>query len=79
MPYAIKRKGSKYQVVNTDTGEVKSTTTKAKAEKQLRLLKGIEKGWEPTGESDTYTRRINGKNVRLHVTGGTPSGTGKAQ
>lgn len=66
MPYAIRRKGSKYQVVNTDTGKVHSTTTKAKAEKQLRLLKGIEHDWTPTSDG-SYTRKINGRKVKLNI------------
>lgn len=67
MPYAIRRKGSKYQVVNTDTGKVHSTTTKAKADKQLHLLKGIERDWSPTGDG-AYTRKINGKQVKMRIT-----------
>lgn len=66
MPYAVRRKGSKYQVVNTSTGQVHSTTTKQKAEKQLRLLKGVEKDWTPTGDG-SYTRKINGKQVKLRI------------
>jgi hypothetical protein len=66
MPYAIKRKGSKYQVVNTETGKVHSTTTKAKAEKQLHLLRGIEHDWQPT-EDGAYTRTINGRKVKLRI------------
>ena len=74
MPYAMRRKGSKYQVYNKDTGEVKAeSTSKAKAERQLRLLRGIEHGWTPTGD-DTYTRKVNGRKVTLHVTGGKKSG-----
>lgn len=66
MPYAIKRKGSKYQVVSTDTGKVHSTTTKIKAEKQLRLLKGIEKDWQANGDG-SYSRTVNGRKVRLNI------------
>lgn len=66
MPYAVRRKGSKYQVVNTDTGKVHSTTTKAKADKQLRLLKGIERDWQPTDDG-AYTRKVNGRAVKLRI------------
>lgn len=70
MPYAIKRKGRQYQVVNTETGDIKaSSTSKAKAEKQLRLLRGLEHGWTPTGQ-DTFTRKIKGRKVTVHVSGG---------
>ena len=55
MPYAIqkitsgKNKG-KYKVVNTETGEVHSKgTTRSKAEGQVRLLRGVEHGFKPTG------------------------------
>jgi hypothetical protein len=76
MPYQIKRRGAKYEVVNTDTGEGHGPTTKAKAEKQLRLLKGIERGWTPTDRHGVYTREINGKKTTLRVVGG-KSGTHK--
>lgn len=66
MPYEIRRKGSKYQVVNTDTGKVHSTTTKLKAERQLRLLEGIERDWSKTGDG-AYTRKVNGQQVKLHI------------
>ena len=66
MPYAVRRKGSKYQVVNTDTGKVHSTTTKAKAERQLHLLKDIERDWQPTGDG-AYTRTVNGRKVKLRI------------
>lgn len=56
MPYEIKKsEGSGYEVVNTGTGEVKARhATKDDAERQVRLLRGIEDGWEPTG-SNTHT------------------------
>lgn len=66
MPYELRRKGNRYQVVNKDTGKVHSTTTRAKAEKQLKLLQGIEKDWTPTGDGG-YTRQVNGKQVNLRV------------
>lgn len=75
VPYEIKRKGSKYQVVNKETGEVKAeATSKSKAERQLRLLRGIEHGWTPSG-GDKYTRTVNGKKVTLHLVGGKGRGT----
>ncbi len=66
MPYVVRRQGNRYQVVNTETGKVHSTTTKAKAEKQVRLLRGVEKGWTPAGEG-TYTKQVNGRNVNLRI------------
>lgn len=48
MPYAIRKRDGKYCVVNTATGVVKAKhTTKAKAESQLRLLRGVEHGMKP--------------------------------
>lgn len=76
MPYKIQRKGRQYQVVNAETGEIKAaSTSKVKAERQLRLLRGIERGWTPTDRSDVYTRKINGKQVRLHLSGGQKHGS----
>jgi len=50
MPYTIKKRGRKYQVVNTQTGDVKGThDSLTKAEKQISLLRGVEHGWHPTG------------------------------
>lgn len=66
MPYEIRRKGSRYQVVNKETGKVHSTTTKANAERQLRLLQGVERGWEPTGDS-TYSKTVKGQKVNLRI------------
>ena len=51
MPYKIEARGSKFVVVNTDTGDVKgSHESRAKAERQLRLLRGVAHGFEPTGQ-----------------------------
>lgn len=48
MPYKIKEKGTKYQVMNIESGKVHSKgTTKGKAEKQVRLLRAIEHGFKP--------------------------------
>lgn len=54
MPYTIKKISPKcWSVVNTETSKVHSRcTTKARAEAQIRLLRGIESGnWKPTGKS----------------------------
>lgn len=66
MPYAVKRKGSRYQVVNTETGKVHSTTTRVKAERQLHLLRGIERDWQANGDG-TYSRTVNGRKVNLKI------------
>ena len=50
MPYAIEKRGSKFVVVNKETGDVKGRhATKEKAQSQMNLLQGIEHGWKPTG------------------------------
>lgn len=51
MPYAIRKKGNQYLTVNKETGKVKGThASYAKAERQRRLLEGVEHGWKPTGK-----------------------------
>jgi len=48
MPYEIKPKGDKFEVINKDTGEVKAEhATHENAEKQVRLLHAMENdpGW----------------------------------
>ena len=55
MPYEVrKQEGTEnYEVINKDSGEVKAVheppDAKEKAERQVRLLEGIEHGWEPSG------------------------------
>lgn len=52
MPYEVKQNGENWEVVNSDTQEVKATheppDAKEKAERQVRLLNEIEKneGWD---------------------------------
>jgi len=49
MPYGVRRRGGKFVVINTDTGDVKGThDTEEKAEEQRRLLEGIKRGWKPS-------------------------------
>jgi hypothetical protein len=51
MPYAIREREGKFIVINTDTGKRKGThSSRAKAQLQINLLRGIEHGWEPTGK-----------------------------
>lgn len=49
MPYgAFKLNGNNYQVKNVKTGEISAkSTTKAKAESQVRLLNSIDNGFKP--------------------------------
>jgi hypothetical protein len=50
MPYETRKDGEDYVVINKDTGEVKARHTppdaKEKAEKQVKLLEGLEHGME---------------------------------
>lgn len=51
MPYAIRKRNEKFVVVNKDTGHVKGThSSRAKAQRQVNLLRGVEHGWKPTGK-----------------------------
>jgi len=51
MPYKVRQDGEDYLVVNSSTEEVKARHTppdaKEKAEKQVKLLEGIEEGMTP--------------------------------
>lgn len=48
MPYAILPADGAFKVVNTATGEVHAKhTSRAKAEAQVRLLRGVEHGMKP--------------------------------
>jgi len=50
MPYALaKMKSGKFEVSGPSGVHAKSTTAK-KAKAQMRLLRGIEHGWKPTGK-----------------------------
>jgi hypothetical protein len=46
MPYRIKRVGTKYKVVSPHGIRARGTT-KGKAEKQVRLLRGLKHGFIP--------------------------------
>lgn len=49
MPYAIQKKGRCFQVINKETERVAAKcTSKENAQKQVRLLRGVESGkWKP--------------------------------
>lgn len=67
MPFAVKRKGNRYQVVNTRTGKVHSTTTKANAEKQLQLLQSIDKNFTETGDGEFTRTAANGRKEVVRI------------
>ena len=49
MPYAVRKRGTKFVVINKNTGKVKGThTSRSKAESQMRLLYHIEAGGKLT-------------------------------
>lgn len=57
MPYKT-RKVDGYQVRNVQTGKVHAkSTSKAKAQAQTNLLRGVEHGWEPTGKKARKVKR----------------------
>lgn len=58
MPYDVRKNGESYDVINTETEDVKATheppDAKEKAERQVKLLNEIEKdpGWESENGAD---------------------------
>lgn len=58
MPYEVRQQGDNYEVVNTDSGEVKAThvppDAKEKADAQVKLLSAIEHHprWEPSNAAE---------------------------
>jgi hypothetical protein len=52
MPYEVRKKDDgSCEVVNSQTGDVKAKHASCEdAERQVRLLHGIEHGWHPTGK-----------------------------
>jgi len=56
MPYEIRKNGENYDVVNTETDEVKATheppDAKEKAERQVKLLHEVENDPEWDAEND---------------------------
>lgn len=58
MPYSIQKKGNKFVVKNTETGDVKGThKTKMGAKKQVRLLYMIKGGKKPTGKKSNLRKK----------------------
>lgn len=47
MPVLVRRRGARYRVTHGGRVAAKGTT-KAKATRQARLLRGLEHGWHPT-------------------------------
>jgi len=48
MPYIIKKSGSKFKIVNKETGKVVGTSdSRAKAESSVRARLAGEHGWKP--------------------------------
>jgi hypothetical protein len=61
MPEKVtKTKGGKYRV-STPGGTTAKGTTKEKAEAQVRLLRGVEHGWRPTGAKAKMRKAVTGK------------------
>lgn len=50
MPYAKRKRGDKWVILNAETLDVKGThDSEIKADRQLNLLNAVEHGWHPTG------------------------------
>ena len=56
MPVKVTKTDHKYQVKHGGKTSAKSTT-KAKAEAQANLLRGVEHGWKPTGKPAKSKRK----------------------
>lgn len=58
MPYTERKlPGGGYRVTGPGGVHAKNTT-KAKAEAQQRLLRGVEHGWKPTGNKNAMAKRM---------------------
>ena len=59
MPVTITKEGKKYEV-RTPGGIKAKGTTKAKAQAQANLLRGVEHGWKPTGKKKKRMQTSDG-------------------
>jgi len=51
MPYYIEKRGSKWCVINRNTGENKGCSdSKKDAIAHRRVLEGVHRGWKPSGK-----------------------------
>jgi len=62
MPYKMKKVDG-YRVTSPRRTHAKSTT-KAKAKRQMNLLRGVEHGWKPTGKKARDLRKKAKKGKR---------------
>ena len=65
MPVRITKINGKYRVTHGGKVSAKATTAR-KAERQRRLLEGVERGWKPTGKPAKKTHK---KKNNPHPTG----------
>lgn len=63
MPYALRKTSKGWGVINTETGKWKSKDIpKERAQRQMRLLYGIESGkWKPTFSKETLKKAASKK------------------
>lgn len=61
MPVKVRKVGRNRYTVKTPGGTKAKSTTKAKAEAQARLLRGVEHGWVPTGAKAKKPTKKRGK------------------
>jgi hypothetical protein len=57
MPVKVRRTKKGKYTVKTPGGTKSKGTTKAKAQAQANLLRGVEHGWKPTGKAARKKRR----------------------
>lgn len=71
MPYDKRKSDSGgYEVYNTETNAVKARhATEQDAERQLKLLRGIEHGWQPTGGPATGEHEHEHEHEHTHADG----------
>lgn len=68
VPYQVRKAGSRWEVVNTDTGQTHAKhATKSKAAAQVRLLEGSDHGWHPTEGGTIRKTTSSGAPVTIHV------------
>jgi len=78
MPYSMEKTKGGYRV-SSPHGTKAKHTTKAKAEAQVRLLRGVEHGWKPTGKRGSeYSNKHAGAHARTSCEGVIVAGKHKA-
>lgn len=77
MPYKMEKSNGGYRVTSPHGVKAKHST-KANAESQMRLLRGIEHGWRPTGKGAEYSNKHAGAHANKEMHGQLVHGKHKA-